>query len=66
MRVEVHFIGNQFVAYDERGAQIKDRFILDQISFDQLPGFKTSYYLEVAENPALKLPLDIHINTQTL
>lgn len=66
MRVEVHFIGNQFVAYDGQGKQIKDRYILDQISFDQMPGFKTSYYVEVAENPALKVPLDIHINTQTL
>lgn len=65
MRVEVHFIGNQFVAYNEQGKQIKDRYILDQISFDQMPGFKTSYYVEVAENPAPRAPLDIHINTNT-
>jgi hypothetical protein len=65
MRVEVHFVGNQFVAYDERGNQIKDRYILEQISFDQMPGFKTSYYIEVAENPAPKVPLNIHINTNT-
>ncbi len=65
MRVEVHFIGNQFVAYDERGNQIRDRYILDQISFDQMPGFKTSYYVEVAENPSPQIPLNIYINTNT-
>jgi hypothetical protein len=65
MRVEVHFIGNQFVAYDERGNQIRDRYILDQISFSQYPGFKTSYYVEVAENPSPQIPLNIYINTNT-
>ncbi len=66
MRVEVHFIGNQFVAYDERGIQIKDRRILEQISFDQMPGFKTSYYIEVdkSQNPAIMNDMQIHINTQ--
>jgi hypothetical protein len=63
MRVEVHFIGNQFIAYDERGNQIKDRHILEQLSFDQMPGFKTSYYVEVASNPSPQQQLDIHINT---
>lgn len=65
MRVEIHFTGNQFVAYDEQGNQIKDRYILEQISFDQMPGFKTSYYIEVAENPAPREQLSIHINTNT-
>jgi len=66
MRVEVHFIGNQFVAYDERGNQIKDRSILEQISFDQMPGFKTSYYIEVdkSQNPAIMNDIQININTQ--
>ncbi len=66
MRVEVHFIGNQFVAYDERGIQIKDRRILEQISFDQMPGFKTSYYIEVdkSQNPAIMNDIQININTQ--
>jgi hypothetical protein len=65
LRVEVHFIGNQFVAYNEQGTQIKDRYILEQISFDQYPGFKTSYYVEVAENPQSNVPLNIYINTNT-
>jgi hypothetical protein len=66
MRVEVHFIGDQFVAYDERGIQIKDRRILEQISFDQMPGFKTSYYIEVdkSQNPAIMNDIQININTQ--
>jgi hypothetical protein len=66
MRVEVHFIGNQFVAYDERGNQIKDRYILEQISFDQMPGFKTSYYIEVDknQNPVIMNNVKININTQ--
>ncbi len=66
LRVEVHFVGNQFVAYDQQGNQIKDRYILDQITFGQYPGFKTSYYVEVAENPTPKVPLSIHINTNTM
>lgn len=66
MRVEVHFTGNQFVAYDEQGNQIKDRYILEQISFDQMPGFKTSYYVEVDknQNPAIMNDIKININTQ--
>ena len=66
MRVEVHFIGDQFVAYDEQGNQIKDRQILEQISFNQMPGFKTSYYIEVdkSQNPAIMNDIQININTQ--
>ncbi len=66
MRVEVHFIGDRFVAYDEQGNQIKDRRILEQISFDQMPGFKTSYYIEVdkSQNPAIMNDIQININTQ--
>ena len=65
LRIEVHQIGNQFVAYDEQGNQIKDRHILEQISFDQSPGFKTSYYIEVDknQNPAIINNIQININT---
>lgn len=65
MKVEVHVIGEQFVAYDEQGNQIKDRHILEQISFDQMPGFKTSYYIEVDknQNPAIMNNIQININT---
>jgi len=66
MRVEVHFIGNQFIAYDEQGNQIKDRRILEQITFDQMPGFNTSYYIEVdkSQKPAIMNSVQININTQ--
>jgi hypothetical protein len=66
LRIEVHQIGNQFVAYDEQGNQIKDRYILEQISFDQMPGFKTSYYIEVDknQNPVIMTDVKININTQ--
>ena len=66
MRVEVHFIGNQFIAYDEQGNQIKDRRILEQITFDQMPGFKTSYSIEVdkSQKPAIMNSVQININTQ--
>jgi hypothetical protein len=65
LRIEVHQIGNQFVAYDEQGNQIKDRYILEQISFDQPPGFKTSYYIEVDknQNPVIMNNIQININT---
>jgi hypothetical protein len=65
LRVEVHFVGNQFVAYDEQGNQIKDRYILEQISFDQMPGFRNSYYIEVDknQNPAIMNNIQININT---
>lgn len=65
IRIEVHQIGNQFVAYDEQGKQIKDRYILEQLSFDQMPGFKTSYYIQVDknQNPAIMNDIQININT---
>jgi hypothetical protein len=66
IRIEVHQTGNQFVAYDEHGNRIKDRHILEQISFDQMPGFKTSYYIEVDknQNPVIMNDVKININTQ--
>lgn len=66
MMVEVYFTGDSFVAYDEQGNQIKDRYILEQISFDQHPGFKTSYYIEVDknQNPAIMNNIQININTE--
>ena len=47
MIVEVHYVGNEFVAYTEQGVRITDRSILDQISFDQFPGYKSVVKLEV-------------------
>jgi len=67
MRIEVHRTGNEFVAYDPQGNRITDRNILEQISFDQMPAFKISYYLDVSvdntTNPAIIN--NININTRT-
>lgn len=67
MRIEVHRTGDQFVAYDDKGNRITDRNILDQISFDQMPGFKLSYYVEIpvdtTQTPAIINR--ININTRT-
>ena len=49
MIITVHFTGNQFVAYDEQGNEVKDRDILDQISFMQFPGFKSSFQVHSQE-----------------
>lgn len=67
MRVEVHRTGDQFVAYDEQGQRITDRNILDQLSYDQMPGFKVSYYVNVTIDKSAKPAIinDIIINTQT-
>ena len=43
MQVEVHYTGNEFVAFDNQGNQIKDRSILEQISFMEFPGYKSSF-----------------------
>jgi len=67
MIITVHFTGNQFVAYDEQGNEVKDRDILDQISFMQFPGFKSSFQVEVDKTDisANIKPLNININFNT-
>tara|TARA_B100000902_G_C26964669_1_gene742271 strand:+ start:396 stop:608 length:213 start_codon:yes stop_codon:yes gene_type:complete len=64
MIVEVHYVGNEFVAYTEQGVRITDRSILDQISFDQFPGYKSVVKLEVdnSTNPVIINPLEVNIN----
>lgn len=67
MRIEVYRIGDIFVAYDKQGNRIKDRNILDQISFDQTPGLKVHYEIDLpidnSQNPAIIDTVDININT---
>jgi len=67
MIITVHFTGNQCVAYDEQGNEVKDRDILDQISFMQFPGFKSSFQVEVDKTDisANIQPLNININFNT-
>ena len=45
MIVTVHFTGDQFVAYDEQGKEVKDRDVLNEISFMQFPGFKSTFQM---------------------
>jgi hypothetical protein len=67
LRIEVHRTGDTFVAYDPQGKRITDRNILEQISFDQMPGFKVSYYVDIKVDTTAKPAIinDIIINTQT-
>jgi len=67
MRVEVYKTGDQFVAYDDKGVIITDRNILDQISFDQMPAFKISYYVNVSVDTSQKPAIinKVNINTRT-
>jgi hypothetical protein len=67
MIVTVHYTGDQFVAYDEQGNKVKNRDILEQLSFMQFPGFKSSFQIEVdnADISAKIKPLDININFNT-
>ena len=67
MQVEVHYTGNEFVAFDNQGNQIKDRSILEQISFMEFPGYKSSFKitLDISTKPAILNPLTVNINTHT-
>ena len=67
MIVAVHYVGNEFVAYDEQGKRITDRSILDQISFDQFPGYNSVVKLELDNSsiPVIIQPLGVNINIKT-
>ena len=68
MILEVHYLGNEFVAYDKQGNIIKDRNILNELSFIQPPGFKSVFTVEV-KNYTPKLPntnpLAVQVNILT-
>ena len=67
-RIEVYQTGDQFIAYDEQGNQIKDRNILEEISFVQPPGMVNNYYVDIMVDetvkPAIIDTVNININTQ--
>lgn len=67
MMIEVHFVGNQFVAYDENGKAITDRNILQQLEFEPFTGTKQTVYVEVdnSSNDAIIQPLEVNININT-
>jgi len=66
MIVEVHYTGDQYVAYDDKGNRITDRNILNELAFIQPPGFKSVYKIEVdtTSDPLNLQELDIQINLQ--
>jgi len=64
MMIEVHYTGDQYVAYDDKGNRITDRNILNELAFIQPPGFKSVYKIEVdtTSNPVSLQELSININ----
>lgn len=67
MLLEVHYNGNEFVAYNKNtNERITDRSILESLSFTQFPGVKGIFEIEVdtAENSAIIEPLQINIGIQ--
>ena len=67
MLLEVHYNGNEFVAYNKNtNERITDRSILESLSFTQFPGVKGIFDIEVdtAENSAIIEPLQINIGIQ--
>ena len=67
MILEVHFNGNEFIAYDKKTNQkITDRSILEHLSFQQFPGVKGVFDISVdsTANPVIIEPLQINIDIQ--
>jgi hypothetical protein len=67
MILEVHYNGNEFIAYDKKTNQkITDRSILETLSFQQFPGVKGVFEISVdsTANPVIIEPLQINIGIQ--
>ena len=68
MILEVHYLENEFVVFDKQGNRIKDRNILNELSFIQPPGYKSVFNIEVKNytpNVANTNPLGIQVNILT-
>lgn len=66
MLVEVYFTGDSFIAFGPDGKKITNRAILEQISFEQFPGFKSVYHVKVNANiPEEPKQLNIYTNITT-
>jgi len=64
MIVTVHYLDDEFVAYNENGERVTNREILEQISFEPFPAYKgvLTYKIQT-DQPAQEInPLDIKIN----
>ena len=67
MKVTVLLIDDQYLAFDEDGAVITDRSILEQLSFEPFVGTRYVNNIQVDNNTedAIITPLDININLNT-
>jgi hypothetical protein len=69
MLVEVHHTGEQFQAFDSKGNRITNREILEAISFENFPGFKSVFTLELdldnTRKPVIMQELDVNINIES-
>ena len=68
MKIEVQQIGDQFIAYDEKGNRITDRNILEAISFEQMPVYKAHYFVDIeidnSQQPSNIQSIDINIQSK--
>ena len=65
MIITVHYVDNEFVAFDENNNRISNRNILEQISFQPFPGYKGVLTFNIPTDettPTISTPLDININ----
>ena len=66
MLVEGHHTGEQFQAFDSKGNIITNREILELISFENFPGFKSVFTIELdldyTKKPVILQALDVNIN----
>ena len=67
MTVTVLLLDDQYLVFDEQGAMITDRSILEQISFEPFVGTRYVDNIQVDNNTedAIITPLDININLNT-
>ena len=65
MIITVHYVDNEFVAFDENNNRITNRNILEQITFQPFPGYKGVLTFNIPTDETTQTisePLDININ----
>ena len=65
MIITVHYVDNEFVAFDENNNRITNRNILEQITFQPFPGYKGVLTFNIPTDETtltISEPLDININ----
>lgn len=61
-QITVYRLGDQFEARDSNNNLITDRAILEQLAFEQMPGFRASYSVLIDMPEATNKPTPKHIN----